>query len=373
MSSNKKAKGQFYTVRSNYILDGFDEFLTEGGITKIVEPFAGQGDLLDWIRTQFDKALAQFDGAKAKFDGSEQPLPVISYDLDPKRPDIVQRDTLLDPPDYTGAFVLTNPPFLARNKAADKTVFDRYGTNDLYKCFLASLTGRSKPEAGILILPVGFFLSVRPLDELCRHSFLSTFRVVSVRCFEEAVFPDTSTSVVALAFTRSDEPLSEQEIPWTFLPSGDKRTFRIQAATGWMVGGEIYKMPDPLHVQVRRHVVDLPLAEGEQQLNLTLTALDSGSHEGTRISLSYKEGYVYPGIHCARTFATLRVRGLDRILTGEEQVALAAKFNAWLEAKRAETRSLFLPQYRESKEYARKRMPFELAYKVVANMLAGTL
>jgi hypothetical protein len=371
--STKKAKGQFYTVRSNYILDGF-EIPTGGkqgeGITKIVEPFAGQGDLLEWIRSFFDrtKALAQIDG-------SEQPLPVISYDLDPKRPDIVQRDTLLDPPDYTGAFVLTNPPFLARNKAADKTVFDRYGTNDLYKCFLATLTqaDRPKPEAGILILPVGFFLSVRPLDELCRHSFLSTFRVVSVRCFEEAVFPDTSTSVVALSFRKSDEPLSEQEIPWTFLPSGHQQTFLIKAATGWMVGGEIYKMPDPVNIQVRRHTIDLPLAEGEQQLNLTLTALDSGSHEGQQISLSYKEGYVYPGIHCARTFATLRVRGLDHILTGEEQVALAAKFNAWLQQKRAETRSQFLPQYRESKDYARKRMPFELAYKVVANMLAGTL
>lgn len=28
-------------------------------------------------------------------------------------------------------FVLTNPPYLARNKSIDKTVFDKYKTNDL--------------------------------------------------------------------------------------------------------------------------------------------------------------------------------------------------------------------------------------------------
>jgi hypothetical protein len=40
-----------------------------------------------------------------------------------------------------------------------------------------------------------------------------------------------------------------------------------------------------------------------------------------------------------------------------------------LEKKREETWSLFLPQFRESKEYAMKRIPFELAYKILSHLL----
>jgi hypothetical protein len=41
-----------------------------------------------------------------------------------------------------------------------------------------------------------------------------------------------------------------------------------------------------------------------------------------------------------------------------------------IEKKREETCSLFLPQFRESKEYARKRIPFELAYGIIRHIIA---
>jgi hypothetical protein len=53
---------------------------------------------------------------------------------------------------------------------------------------------------------------------------------------------------------------------------------------------------------------------------------------------------------------TLRVIG--KTLTKEEQINLCNKFNSFLEKKREETWSLFLPQFRESKEYARKKNTF---------------
>jgi hypothetical protein len=58
-----------------------------------------------------------------------------------------------------------------------------------------------------------------------------------------------------------------------------------------------------------------------------------------------------------------------KILTNEEQKELSIKFNEFVNQKRKETWSLFLPQYRESKEYARKRIPFELAYDIVLYLL----
>lgn len=341
---SKKLKGQFYTVNSGYILEGLP-IPSEG---RCVEPFAGKGDLLDWL--------------------SESGVSVEAYDIDPKREGIIQRDTLLNPPNYADAWVITNPPYLARNKCSAKGIFDKYDTNDLYKCFLTSLTQQEPCRGGILILPAGFFLSPRDLDTRCRAEFLSLYRLLKVRYFEETVFPDTTTTVVAFAFERATAPLTQQEVEWISLPSGAKRSFMMSAQDSWIIGGDIYRLTVPAGIRIRRHVEGQALKAGEQQTFMTLNALDSGTQDG-RIALEYKEGYVYPAKDCSRTYATLCVQG--RSLSAADQERLCREFNALVEKKREETWSLFLPQFRESKEYARKRIPFELAYQIVAHLTAG--
>lgn len=345
--SGKKQKGQFYTVNSSYILDNLP--LPPSDARCVVEPFAGQGDLLDWLRTK---------GCG---------IPVEAYDVDPKKDGIVKRDTLLDPPDYADAWILTNPPYLARNKCKEKEIFDKYNTNDLYKCFLTSLVRQQRPcRGGVLIIPVGFFLSPRDVDARCRDAFLKRYRITKVRYFEEDVFPDTPTTVVAFSFERATEVMTEQSVEWCLLPHKKIQTFTLKAEDSWIVGGDVYRLSGASGVRVRRHVEGQKLKEGEQLTGLTLAALDSGKEDG-RIRLTYKEGYVYPAKDTSRTYATLCIQGL--VLSPEQQKELADRFNAFVEKKRAETWSLFLPQYRESKEYARKRIPFELAYSIVLHLL----
>jgi hypothetical protein len=346
--STKKTKGQFYTVSANYILDGFAGPPADARC--VIEPFAGQGDLLTWLSNKGHTG------------------PIEAYDIDPKKEGILLRDTLLNPPDYTDAWILTNPPFLARNKSASKAIFDHYRTNDLYKCFLTSLTNQEKPaRGGILILPAGFFMSPRDLDVRCRAAFLSRYRINAVRYFEETVFPDTTTTVVAIAFEAATFPLTSQTIPWVIMPAGTKQDFLLNAADDWIVGGDIYRLGGS--IKVRRHVEGQVLKQGDQRTELTLSALDSGKADG-RICLEYRAGYCYPAKDTSRTYATLCIQG--RTLSVEEQKEVAARFNEFLEAKRTETCSLFLPQYRESKEYARKRIPFELVYSLVSWIISQT-
>ena len=339
--STKKLNGQFYTINSFYILK--DMPLPSPTATKIVEPFAGQGDLLDWLRKQPIQ------------------LPVEAYDIDPKTPSAQKRDTLANPPSYKDAWVLTNPPYLARNKCSSKTYFDQYDTNDLYKCFMLSLV-KDPPAGGLLIIPVGFFLSPRDIDVRCRNAFLSTFKILKVKYFEEDVFPDTSTTVIALSFEKSLTSLQQQHIQWVHMPSKETRTFELKQEDDWIIGGSIYKLKGSDTIQVRRHVEGQQLRNGEQLTNLLLTALDSGKEDG-RISLAYKENYVYPAKDTSRAYATLILKG--KVLNSEQQMQLARHWTAFIEKKRHETWSLFLPQFRESKEYARKRIPFELAYALV--------
>jgi hypothetical protein len=86
--TTKQIHGQFYTVNSSYILDGLP--VPPSGV-RVVEPFAGKGDLLTWLHTKGNYTVE-------------------AYDIDPQGSGIRQRDTLLYPPDYTGAWILTNPP-----------------------------------------------------------------------------------------------------------------------------------------------------------------------------------------------------------------------------------------------------------------------
>ncbi len=339
----KKQKGQFYTVNSAYILAGLA--MPPPNARCVIEPFAGQGDLLTWLTAQGNT------------------LPVEAYDLDPKKTGIVKCDTLKQPPNYKDAWILTNPPYLARNKCQDKELFDQYDTNDLYKCFITSLTDCL---GGILIIPAGFFLSPRDVDVRCRNAFLSKYKLGKVKYFEETVFPDTPTTVVAFDFVKAAQPLTEQTVEWVSQPSGQKRLFKMSQADDWIIGGDIYQLAVASAIKIRRYVEGQPLKTGEQLTAMTLNALDSGT-QGGRISLDYKAGYVYPAKDCSRSYATLCIQG--KTLTEAEQQNLCLDFNAFVEKKRADTWSLFLPQYRESKEYARKRIPFELAYTIVRHLL----
>ena len=347
----KKSRGQFYTTNSSYILDGMPGPPVQkiGGIRCIIEPFAGKGDLLDWVRQS-----------------GYGNIPIEAYDIDPKRPDIVQRDTLTHPPDYRDTWVLTNPPYLARNKSSHKEIYDQYETNDLYKCFLHSVVDQDTCVGGIFIIPAGFFFSPRDIDVRCRHSFMSKYRITYVRYFEETVFDDTTTTIIAVAFEKSAglETMTEQSVLWEVFPTKQKKTFCMSAEKNWIIGGDIYHLPIPTDIKVRRHVEGTPLRTDEQQTFMTLNALDSGTQSG-RIQMEYKDGYVYPAKDCSRTYATLRISG--KTLSEEEQIEICRLFNEFLETKREEYWSMFLPQFRESKEYARKRIVLYVISLLPAN------
>lgn len=130
---NKKELGQFYTTNYDYILQNFSIPPNE---KNIIEPFAGACHLLKFL----DKSI--------KYD-------IESYDIEPASDMVTERDTLNNPPSYKNKFILTNPPYLARNKTKSKKLFDKYKTNDLYKCFIKQIIS-DPSNGGILIIPLNF-------------------------------------------------------------------------------------------------------------------------------------------------------------------------------------------------------------------------
>lgn len=333
---DKREKGQFYTTQATKILEGMA--IPEG--VPIIEPFAGQGDLVRW---------------------AGQPQSIELYDLEPKLENCIQRDTLTDPPMYTDKFVLSNPPYLGRNKCSDertKTIFERHkGVSDLFRIHIQQIV-QGACWGGILIIPLNFICGTNKnsSDRDIRQEFFTRYTLERINIFEEPVFEDTNYSIVALQFRRAPEPETSQEVDIHLYPSGVETTITLKSP--WMIGSEIYSLPTKQGVKVSR-LTTKGVSDEWYVSHIFLHAIDSQQP----IRLEWREEPFY-GIVSDRAFATLVFKGV--ILTATQEHELIDSFNGLLEHYRTQYHSLFLTQYRER---GRKRITFDLAYHLVGHLL----
>lgn len=331
----KQQLGQFFTTNYHYILQNL--WIPEK-IKWIVEPFAGAGDLLHFIS----------DHSKYNLE---------CYDIDPQDKQlIIQRDTLLDPPCFQDKFVITNPPYLARNKCADKTIFDKYGVNDLYKCFLMLLL-KSPCQGGILIIPINFWCSGR--DKILRQKFLQQYEILYMNIFEEPVFQDTDYSVCSFLFMKKQNPT--KPIPIMIFPEKKETQLYLQKENDYMMGGEIFHLPRTNEYTITRRT---RLNKDKPFTNILVKCIDDEHPISLSVIKDQEKSYIdeTPNLS-ARSYATLVI---EPTLTEEEEYRLVKKFNTLLTEYRSKYHSLFLTTYRE---YKRKRISFDLVYHIVGHLL----
>jgi len=324
--NNKVKFGQFYTKRSQYIIGNLLEDLDKD--LKVVEPFCGEGDLLI-------------------FDNEYE-----IYDIEPKIDGCEKRDTLTNPPNYEGKLVVTNPPFLARNKNKDKSLYDLYEVGDLYKVAIKSILTCS---GGILIVPLNFFCDE---DDKIRNLFFNRFDIIRLNIFEETVFDDTTYTVCSFSFKIKEEELDHDTIECNFFPSKEVKFFDLKKETGWKMGSDFLEIIESVdNIGIKRLRIG-----GIPNSNLYLRAIDTGTEDG-RISLSVKEEHFF-GKESDRSFATLI---MDKNYTKEQEIKICERFNTILEYYRSKYNSMFLTNFRNSTtSYARKRISFDVAYKLIS-------
>lgn len=353
--TNKKKLGQFFTTNYKYILSNLS---IPNNIEKIIEPFCGNGDLLNFIDTQEivpNKISGTHHGNI--FERCKSKYKLECYDIEPKHKYIVKKDTIKTPPNYSNAFIITNPPYLSRNKSENKEMFNANNVNDLYKCHIKDLL-TNNPIGGIIIIPLNFFCSIRNMDIELRKKFLNTYIIKQLNIFEEQVFDDTTYTVCS--FQYEYKPNSNQSIPITIYPSKKKLSFLLNEENNYTIGGEIYNIKDNENYKITR------LLEKEiANTNLVLKAIDD--NENSKIKLEYVEDdKIYYGKISSRTYATLTITPK---ISNEIQMSIANDFNDYLDNLREKYNSLFLSNFRESKKIARKRISFDLAYKIVGMLL----
>lgn len=343
-SAQKSKFGQFYTTNYEYILQTF----TVPYNIPIIEPFAGNGDLLQFIKT---------------------PNPRIEcYDIDPKKDYIIQRDTLLFPPSFDGKYLLTNPPYLAKNKSADKTIYALYGCDDLYKCFIELLI-RNVCEGGIIIIPLNFISSVRSNDSGLRQRFVAKYTIERINIFEEQVFSDTTYTVCSIQFTKkTTEIRTECATVCTIYPSKKQIDFDLNAHNNYTIGGEIYLLPQSNLHKIERAT---RLTKNPECItNILVKCIDDNIRNKIHLRItSEQDRYIdnTPNL-TERSYATLVI---DPPLTEMQQIELVERVNRMLEEYREKYNSLFLANYRESNSIARKRISFGLVFQLCGYILRG--
>jgi len=355
---NKQILGQFYTTNQDYILQGMN---IPENIKHIIEPFAGNGDLLKFIK----------DADKHKYT-------LECYDIDPKKDFITKRDTITNPPIYNNKFVLTNPPYLARNKSKDKVLFDKYDVNDLYKCFIKNLI-TNKCLGGIIIIPLNFWSSIRNSDIELRKSFLEVYKILRLNIFEEQVFNDTTYTTCSFQFSLKDisentlhdnntlltnTPVLGNTLNIMIYPAKISITTELNSDNNYLIGGDIYNLKTNTK---NTYKITRATANNKDKLNTNILVKCIDDNKNSKIGLAFvptKELYIdnTPNLS-SRTYATLIITpSIDE----DKQKQLVAKFNTYLEAHRKKYNSLFLTNYRENK---RKRISFELAFKIFGYLL----
>lgn len=344
MIMNKKQElGQFMTTNYKYIMQNMN---IPNNTNIIIEPFVGNGDLLKWVND-----LSKYN--------------IECYDIDLKENiniDVIKRDTINNPPSYKNKFIITNPPYLARNKCNNKDLFDKYDTNDLYKCFI-KLIINDVAEGGILIIPLNFWSSVRKTDIELRKEFLDKYNVINMNIFEEQVFDDTSYTVCCFQFSKKN---NDNNINITIYPSKKKIIANLNNNNNYTIGGNIYNLKVKNNYTITR--ITSKNINDNPECNTFIIAKCIDDNADSKIGLKYdKKVYIDDTPNqTARTYASLIIiPPIDK----KTQKLLVKNFNKNLNKRREKYSSLFLTNYRESKDIARKRISFDLVYLLAEYIL----
>ena len=343
INNMKKQLGQFYTKNYDYILQNI--YIPQN-IKNIIEPFAGEGDLIEYINKSGNK------------------YSVNMYDIDPKKANIIQRDTLRNPPEYKEQFVITNPPYLARNKSDNKQIYDKYNVNDLYKCFIVNIIN-NPCNGGILIIPLNFISSTRKNDVLLRERFLSIYSIIQLNIFEEQVFSDTSCTVCSLLFNTNINNDITNDINIDIYPSKINIKTKLIKENNYTIGGDIYNLVKNDTYKIKRLITK---NLSEKNTNIVIKCIDDTSKSMIRAEYVNEEKiFIDTTPKCsARGYLTLIIKPQ---INEDKQKKLVKNFNEYLSVNRTKYNSLFLANFRESNDIARKRISFDLVYKIIGHLI----
>lgn len=361
---DKKQNGQFFTKNSDYILNSFSQFIKN---KTAVDPFAGNKDLIEW----------------AKRNGVEK---IIGYDVDPKYIDnkaVFYNDSIINSKKYK--FIITNPPYLHKNKAYKETK-EKYfsGRNVIFEdLYQASIFSILNCEEGIIVVPLNFLCAEN--SHRIRSLFFDKFEIIKLNIFSEQVFDDTTYNVISFYFKKKEKPASINKISATIFPGRENIDLILEKRFNWQFGGDfvnrvaktrnqlgIYRLTEN-YLESGEYKIEMALQNIKDKINypvsktfkekmekniIFLRAIDSKN--GKKIQLEDIRNYDIVGLVGKNTSRNMAHLIFEKELPVSEQVELMNEFNRQLNRERNKYFSFFLTNFRDNN---RKRISFDMAYK----------
>ena len=360
----KRNLGQFFTTNSDYILQGFSNFVKN---KEIADPFAGNQDLLNWVKNSKCKKFVGFDCDKNYIDGKN----------------VFFNDSIISPKNYK--FVCTNPPYLHKNKAT-KEIKEKFffGKNsnfeDLYQVSISSILNC---EEGIIIVPLNFLCAEN--SKKIRELFFEKFEIIKLNIFSEQVFDDTTYNVISFYFIKKQKLSDKNIIDAIIYPENKKIKLILEKKSGWQFGGDfIYKIKNIKNELGIFRLTEDYLKSGEYEVEIALQNIKNkkilkisddikklleknilflraiDSKNGKKIQLEDIRKYKISGLVGKNTSRNMAHLIFKKEISVNEQIELMKKFNDELSVNREKYLSFFLTNFRDNN---RKRISFDLAYK----------
>ena len=360
----KQQLGQFFTTNSDYILQGLEKFVRN---KDILDPFAGNQDLINWSRKNHCKKAIGFDCDKKYIDNKN----------------VFYNDSINSDRKYN--FVCANPPYLHKNKADQKTKkrFFSGAYSDFEDLYQVSIFSILNCEEGILIVPLNFLCAEN--SKKTRNQFFNKFEILKLNIFSEQVFKDTTYNVISFYFRKKKENLEKNKISATIFPKKKQINFTIERKYNWQLGGDFVDRIKNTenHLGVFRLTEDC-LKSGEYEIGLAfqniknrkslriskdikdlieknilfLRAIDSKN--GKKIQLEDIRKYGVAGLVGKNTSRNMAHLIFKEEIPINDQIELMECFNEELNRGRSKYLSFFLTNFRDNN---RKRISFELAYR----------
>jgi len=360
----KQNLGQFFTTNSDYILQGFSDFVKN---KEVSDPFAGNRDLLNWAKNNKCKKFVGFDYDKNYIDGKN----------------VFSNDSINSPKNYK--FICTNPPYLHKNKAT-KEIKEKFfsGKNsnfeDLYQVSISSILNC---DEGIIIVPLNFLCAEN--SKKIRELFFAKFEIIKLNIFSEQVFDDTTYNVISFYFKRKQKLSEKNVINATIYPENKKIKLTLEKKSGWQFGGDfINKIKSAKNYLGISRLTENYLKSGEYEVEIALQNIKDkkilkisddikkllgknilflraiDSKNGKKIQLEDIRKYKIAGLVGKNTSRNMAHLIFKKEVPVDEQIELMKKFNDELSVNRKKYLSFFLTNFRDNN---RKRISFDLAYK----------
>ena len=320
-----------------------------------------------------------------KFSQKHNCKSVIGYDIDEKcfNNFIFNNDSLLNIP-KSNSFILTNPPYLAKNKMPKK-LKEKYLNNDIEDFYHLALKRIIDADFndGIIIIPINFF-SAENSDKI-RKEFLDKYSIEKINYFMEQVFLDTTYNVVAFNFYKDNS--KTKILKFKSFPDKKEFVIKVDGQYNYKIGGEelskILNCEPKLKIKrltteiinknignievdcfyndydtIEKFKINKKLKTNIDNNIIILNCIDGKNNKICAEDIRFYNKNCLVGKITSRNIAYILI---DNIAV-DIQYKLIEKFNKKLNELRKAYDSLFLTNFRDNN---RKRISFDFCYKLL--------